>query len=77
MFLRPEAEIAAQLQLYKQQLAMAIEEKYGGLPSVDNDLIIFSLIDKIETLFWVLGWPLPEKDLLEQFLQGDAQAFSM
>jgi len=69
--LRSEKEITDILDIYKQQLALAIEEKSEPLaikqPNID--LIIFSLIDKLEILFWVLGMPLPENDLLDNLYQ--------
>ena len=69
--MRSEKEITDILDIYKQQLALAIEEKSEPLsikqPNID--LIIFSLIDKLEILFWVLGMPLPENDLLDNLYQ--------
>ncbi len=67
--MRSEVEIAERLEIYKEQLALAIEEKNYPLtvPSANLDLIIFSLIDKLEILFWVLGLPLPQDDLLDSF----------
>ncbi|MEG1536928.1 MAG: hypothetical protein RR387_01435 [Clostridiales bacterium] len=67
--MRDEMEISARLDIYKQQLALAIEEKNYPLsvPAANLDLIIFSLIDKLEVLFWVMGLPLPADDLLDSF----------
>ncbi len=66
--MRSREDIATKVAAYKHQLSMAIEEKaiYNNELSPDIDLIIFSLVDKIETLFWVLELDLPDLDMLEQ-----------
>ena len=65
--LRAQQSIVRKVDIYKQQLAMAIEEKtvYNAKLRPDIDLIIFSLINKLETLFWVLEIDLPEGDVLD------------
>jgi hypothetical protein len=65
--MRAQREIVRKVEIYKQQLAMAIEEKeaYEASLSPNIDLMIFSLIDKLETLFWVLEIELPESDVLD------------
>ncbi len=66
--MRSQQDIARKVDIYKQQLAIAIEEKaiYNNRLSPDIDLVIFSLVDKIEALFWVLEQELPEVDMLER-----------
>ena len=65
--MRAQQNIVRKVDIYKQQLAMAIEEKtaYDANLRPDIDLIIFSLINKLETLFWVLEIDLPEGDVLD------------
>ena len=65
--MRTQREVLEKVDIYKQQLTMAIEEKeaYDTSLSPNIDLIIFSLIDKLETLFWVLEIELPESDVLD------------
>ncbi len=67
--LRNETEVVLRTEAYKRQLALAIEEKNHpyAADKANLDLIIFSLIDKLEILFWVLGLPLPQDDLLDSF----------
>jgi hypothetical protein len=50
-----EAQIIALSDSYRKQLLLAVEEKTGS-PIADPalDLLILSLIDKLETLDWVL-----------------------
>ena len=51
-----EAEIIAACDSYRKQLLLALEEKTDSLirdPALD--ILILSLIDKLETLEWVLG----------------------
>ncbi len=64
--MRSQREILNQVDLYKEKLLIAIEEKalYDDQP--DLDLMILSLIDKLETLFWVLEMDLPGHDLWEK-----------
>lgn len=54
--MKNESQIIALSDLYKRQLLLAIEEKTGS-PIADPalDLLILSLIDRLETLDWVLG----------------------
>jgi hypothetical protein len=67
VLLKTEKELLRKVGQYKHQLVMAIEEKasYDNKLCPDIDLVIFSLIDKLETLFWVLEMELPEGDLLD------------
>ena len=66
--MRTQTDISNRLDIYKQQLAIAVEEKTftGNEIHPDIDLIILSLIDKIEALFWVLEMELPDDDLLDR-----------
>ena len=66
--MKSQKEIANQVNIYKEQLAMALEEKslYDNKLSPDIDLVIFSLVDKLETLFWVLDLDLPAGDMLDR-----------
>jgi hypothetical protein len=66
--LKTQREIVQKANTYKQQLAVAIKEKdsYDNTLSPDIDLIIFSLVDKLETLFWVLEIDLPDGDMLDR-----------
>lgn len=61
-------DVTNKVDAYKQQLVIAMEEKavFNNELSPDIDLIIFSLVDKIEALFWVLEMELPDWDMLEQ-----------
>lgn len=65
--MRTRLEIVNKVNIYKQQLGMAVEEKtaFDNTLSPNIDLIIFSLIDKLETLFWVLEIDLPDDDVLD------------
>ncbi len=65
--MKSKVEVIHQLDIYKEQLAMAMDEKmlYDNHVSPNIDLIIFSLIDKLETLFWVLEMELPDNDVLD------------
>lgn len=54
--MRNEEQIIARCDLYKKQLVLAVEEKITSLvvdPSLD--ILILSLIDKLEALDWVLN----------------------
>ena len=54
--MRNEEQIIARCDLYKKQLVLAVEEKTTSLvvdPSLD--ILILSLIDKLEALDWVLN----------------------
>jgi hypothetical protein len=68
--LRSQKEIVRKINLYKDKLATAIEEKelYSSEVCPDVDLIIFSLVDKLETLLWVLEMDLPEGDILDKLM---------
>ena len=65
--LKKQQQIVRKVDAYKQQLALAMDEKanYDASLRPDIDLIIFSLINKLETLFWVLEIDLPEGDVLD------------
>ena len=66
--MKSQKAVVEKLNFYKNKLSLAIQEKdefeYSSNP--DIDIIIFSLVDKIETLLWVLDAELPDFDLLEQ-----------
>jgi len=66
--LKNQQEIIRKVNIYKQQLSTAIDEKeqYENKIHPDIDLIIFSLIDKLEVLFWILDMDLPESDLIDR-----------
>ena len=69
--MRSQKEIVRKINLYKDKLANAIEEKelYSNSEVCpDVDLIIFSLVDKLETLLWVLELDLPEGDILDKLM---------
>ena len=54
--MRNEEQIIARCDLYKKQLVLDVEEKTTSLvvdPSLD--ILILSLIDKLEALDWVLN----------------------
>ncbi|MEG1501297.1 MAG: hypothetical protein RR396_05005 [Clostridiales bacterium] len=69
--MRSYQEINRKVDIYKNQLSNAIEEKaiYDNRLSPDIDLVIFSLVDKLEALFWVLDLDLPEGDVLDKLHQ--------
>ena len=53
--MRRESEVAAVAETIKDQLRVAIEEKSLSTTSdTELDLLILSLLDKLETLLWVL-----------------------
>lgn len=68
--MRSQKEIVRKINMYKDKLADAIEEKelYNSEVCPDVDLIIFSLVDKLETLLWVLELDLPEGDILDKLM---------
>lgn len=69
--MKTQDEIMQKVEVYKRKLGIAIREK-EGYPPTDNpeiDLIIFSLVDKLEALLWVLEIDLPEGDILDR-LEG-------
>ena len=66
--MKTQKEIVNKVNIYKQQLAQAMEEKlnYDNNLRPDIDLVIFSLVDKLEVLFWILDLDLPEGDILDR-----------
>ncbi|MGI5825355.1 MAG: hypothetical protein ACOX7J_07275 [Bacillota bacterium] len=54
--MKTQEEILQQIDYYREQLIIAIEEKTLLNPdeSGETDLIILSLIDKLEALLWVV-----------------------
>jgi hypothetical protein len=66
--LKNQREILQKANKYKEQLAIAIQEKdlYDNTLSPDIDLIIFSLVDKLEILFWVLDIEIADDDMLDR-----------
>ena len=66
--MKTQKEIIRKVNIYKQQLACAMEEKlhFDNNLKPDIDLIIFSLVDKLEVLFWILDMELPEGDILDR-----------
>lgn len=66
--MKSQKEIMSRLNHYKSKLSLAMEEKihYENSIHPDIDIIIFSLVDKIEALLWVLDVELPDYDLWEQ-----------
>ncbi|MDD2569310.1 MAG: hypothetical protein PHN47_00155 [Clostridia bacterium] len=66
--MRSKQEIIEQVDIYREKLACAIEEKelYPSSVCQDVDLVIFALIDKIEALFWVLELDLPNGDIIDK-----------
>lgn len=66
--MRSSREVGQKLEEYKRELALAIAEKaaLGDLADPDLTLVIFSLVDKIEALFWVLEIELPDGDIIER-----------
>jgi len=66
--LKTQKEIVFKVNKYKEQLAGAMEEKlsFDNILKPDIDLIIFSLVDKLEVLFWILDMDLPDGDILDR-----------
>jgi hypothetical protein len=62
--MKTQEEIMKQIDCYREQLIIAIEEKTLLNPeeSGETDLIILSMIDKLEALLWVI-----EIELFEVF----------
>lgn len=61
--MKKENQIIALCDAYKRELLFAIEQKTDSLivdPTLD--LQILSLIDKVETLDWVLGYNIDDND---------------
>jgi hypothetical protein len=53
--MRRETEVAAVADIIKEQLKFAVEEKSVAMANdAELDLLILSLLDKLETLLWVL-----------------------
>ncbi len=65
--MRSQQEIIQQVDIYKEKLYVAIQEKesYQNYICPDIDLVIFSLVDKLEALLWVLELDLPEGDIID------------
>ncbi len=68
--MRTQDEIMEKVDFYKQKLAEAMEEKeeFSASCYPELDLIIFSLVDKLEALLWVLEVDLPEGDILDRIV---------
>ncbi|MGI6686125.1 MAG: hypothetical protein ACOX47_11775 [Bacillota bacterium] len=68
--MRTQDEIIQKVNYYKQKLADAMEEKeeFASTSYPELDLIIFSLVDKLEALLWVLEVDLPEGDILDRIV---------
>ena len=66
--MRTKQEIIEQVDIYREKLAYAIEEKelYPSSVYQEVDLVIFALIDKIEALLWVLELDLPNGDMIDE-----------
>lgn len=66
--MKNQREIMQKANKYKEKLAIAIQEKdlYDNTLSPDIDLIIFSLVDKLEILFWVLDIEIADDDMLDR-----------
>lgn len=61
--MKEENQIIALCDAYKRELLFAIEQKaYSVIVDPALDLLILSLIDKVETLDWVLGCSLDDSD---------------
>ena len=53
--MKTQEEVLRQIDYYRDQLILAIEEKsLDSEQSGETDLIILSLIDKLEALLWVI-----------------------
>ncbi|ATW24684.1 hypothetical protein DCMF_07755 [Candidatus Formimonas warabiya] len=68
--MRTHDEIMEKVNYYKQKLADAMQEKeeFSTTCYPELDLIIFSLVDKLEALLWVLEIDLPEGDILDRIV---------
>jgi len=68
--LRAQEEVMEKVNYYKQKLADAMQEKeeFASTCYPELDLIIFSLVDKLEALLWVLEVDLPEGDILDRIV---------
>lgn len=67
--MKSKESIMAQTDAYKYQLLRAIAEKERLQEEGPGelDLIILSLVDKLEILFWVLDIELPSGDLMDRY----------
>ena len=53
--MRRESEVAALAEIIKNELKFAVDEKSVAINGdAELDLLILSLLDKLETLLWVL-----------------------
>lgn len=68
--MRAQEEVMEKVNYYKQKLADAMQEKeeFASTCYPELDLIIFSLVDKLEALLWVLEVDLPEGDVLDRIV---------
>ncbi|MGI6678752.1 MAG: hypothetical protein ACOX2Q_06765 [Dehalobacterium sp.] len=68
--MRTQEEVMQKINDYKEKLAHAMQEKedYASSSYPELDLIIFSLVDKLEALLWVLEVDLPDGDILERIV---------
>ncbi|MCR6546311.1 hypothetical protein [Dehalobacterium formicoaceticum] len=68
--MRTQEEVMQKINYYKEKLADAMEEKeeFSCTSYPELDLIIFSLVDKLEALLWVLEVDLPDGDILERIV---------
>lgn len=68
--MRTQEEVMDKVDYYKQKLADAMQEKeeFYSTCYPELDLIIFSLVDKLEALLWVLEVDLPEGDILDRIV---------
>ncbi len=67
--MKKKAVIVAQTEAYKYQLlhAVAEKERLAEEGPGELDLLILSLVDKLEVLFWVLDIELPTEDLMDRY----------
>ncbi|MEL7564498.1 MAG: hypothetical protein AAGU27_06390 [Dehalobacterium sp.] len=68
--MRAQEEVMEKVNQYKKKLADAMQEKeeFASTCYPELDLIIFSLVDKLEALLWVLEVDLPEGDILDRIV---------
>ncbi|MBQ9992333.1 MAG: hypothetical protein IJP33_02755 [Firmicutes bacterium] len=66
--MKSQSEVSHTLICYKTKLAAAVDEKleFDDALHPEIDIIIFALVNKIETLLWVLDMEIQEQDLLDQ-----------
>ncbi len=67
--MKSKSAIVAQTEAYKYQLlhAVAEKERLADEGPGELDLLILSLVDKLEALFWVLDIDLPNGDLMDRY----------